>query len=109
KDAENFTPMIFFDRGGYWLRSAIYENGRVTSYGLKMDETVPEILKFGICTRLSPDEAALRQFLDQMAFTDDVSVIKDVLAKHSGVAKRNMSFALAGESFRIPTLRMNRA
>jgi hypothetical protein len=83
------------------------EGGKVTSYGVKLDDTVPGILKFGICARLSPDEAMLPQFLDKIAFTDDVSAIKNVLAKHSGVAK--LSYALAGESFRIPTLRMNRA
>jgi predicted Rossmann-fold nucleotide-binding protein len=109
KDAENFTPMIFFDKRGYWLRAATYEGGKVTSYGVKLDDTVPGILKFGICARLSPDEATLPQFLDKIAFTDDVSAIKNILAKHSGVAKQNMSYALAGESFRIPTLRMNRA
>ncbi|MCP3380006.1 hypothetical protein NLM31_06040 [Bradyrhizobium sp. CCGUVB4N] len=109
KDVDNFTPMIFFDKGGYWLRAATYEGTTVRSYGAKLDEAVPDMLKFGICARLKPDDARSSLFLEKVAFTSEVSIIKDVLAKHSGVARRNMTFALAGEPLKVPTFRMNRA
>jgi predicted Rossmann-fold nucleotide-binding protein len=109
KNADDFTPMVFYDKGGYWRNAATYEGTAVKSFGIKLDEVIPEILKFGICSIVRPDEAGLKLFRDKIVFSEDVGVIKDVLARHSEKAQRNLDFALLAQPMRVSGLRMNRA
>jgi predicted Rossmann-fold nucleotide-binding protein len=106
--AKNLTPMIFYDKGGYWCTGATYEGTEVKTFGIKLDDIIPTILKFGICARLSLDDAGLQRYLDKIIFSEDLAVIKQVLAKNSEAAQRNLSYALEAQPTKIASLRMNR-
>jgi predicted Rossmann-fold nucleotide-binding protein len=108
KSAQDFTPMIFYDKGGYWRNAASYEGNKVKTFGIKLDDAIPTILTFGICARLNLDDAGLGRFLDKIVFSEDLAVIKQVLANNSGTAQRNMNFALQAQPAKIAGLRMNR-
>lgn len=109
KSADEFTPMIFYDRDGYWQTAAAYDGTTVKSYGIKLDEAVPSILKLGLCGRLKLDEAGLQGFLGKVAFTDNLAVIKGLLAKQAGKAQTNMSLALEAQPLKVASFRMNRS
>lgn len=106
--AKEFTPMIFFDKSGYWKTEAAYEGTALKTPGIKLDVLIPSILKFGICQRLHLDDAGLKQFTDKVLFSDDVNVIRTVLALNADTAKENMSFALQAQPSKVPSFRMNR-
>jgi predicted Rossmann-fold nucleotide-binding protein len=108
KCAKDFTPMIFYDKGGYWRTAATYEGTKVTTFGIKLNESIPTILKFGICARLNLDDAGLKTFLDKIVFSEDLAVIKNVLKNNSETAQRNLNYALEAQPLKIASLRMNR-
>jgi predicted Rossmann-fold nucleotide-binding protein len=106
--AQDFTPMIFYDKGGYWRTAATYEGNKVKTFGINLKDAIPTILKFGICARLNLDDAGLRRFLDKIAFSEDLSFIKTVLRNNSSTAQNNLSLALQAQPTKIASLRMNR-
>jgi len=106
---EDFTPMIFFDKGGYWRTAPVYEGTKLAKFGVKLDETVPAVLRFGLCARMSLNGDNLKRYLDKVVFSEDIEVIMGVLAKHSAKAQSNLTFALNAMPTRITSLRMNRA
>jgi predicted Rossmann-fold nucleotide-binding protein len=107
-EAQEFTPMIFYDKGDYWRTAATYDGNTVMTYGVKLNDAIPAILKFGICARLKLDDAGLKSFLDKVIFSEDIVLIKDLLKRHSEKAQNNLSLALAAEPLKIASLRMNR-
>ena len=56
---DDFTPMIFFDRGKFWENSATYEGGAIKTRGIKLDEEVRSTLKFGLYSGGSLDEKGI--------------------------------------------------
>lgn len=96
-DAAAFTPMIFFDRDGYWQEDATYDAaGKVTRAALKVDDLVTRLF------RLAPgvDAAAC---LRKIRFTTDLSEISEALADHAATAVRNLAFTVQGEPLKVST------
>jgi predicted Rossmann-fold nucleotide-binding protein len=108
KSAQDFTPMIFYDKGGYWRTAATYEGNTVKTFGIRLDDAIPTILKFGLCARLNLDDAGLKHFLDKIVFSEDLAAIRNVLKNNSATAQRNLSYALQAQPAKIGSLRMNR-
>ena len=93
KDAAQFTPMIFFDPDQYWERDAEFDqSGRVKTPGIKLNETVPKIIRFA---RAGRGDAV--PCLEKVRFTTDLTEIMRVLDSHSPVAEAQMNAMLATE------------
>ena len=105
KHVEEVTPMIFFDRGGFWERDAVYDDTGVKTRGINAKSFVSNILEYGL--RSSKVYQAER-FADKIRFTTDVGVIADVLAGHAAAATRNLTFALESQPMKVTTARINR-
>jgi predicted Rossmann-fold nucleotide-binding protein len=90
QDATHFTPMIFFDPGGYWKRDAQYnQNGGIKIPGIKIDDTVKKIVRFARAAHADAD-----QCLFKIRFTVNIAEILDVLKSHAPVAMARMRFLL---------------
>lgn len=107
-EAKEFTPMIFYDKGGYWQTAATYNGTTVKTFGIKLDDTIPAILKFGLCARLKLDNAGLKGFLDKVIFSEDIKLIKGLLKNHSTKAQTNLSLALEAKPLEVASFIMNR-
>jgi predicted Rossmann-fold nucleotide-binding protein len=105
RHVEDVTPMIFFDRDGFWERDAAYDGTSVTTRGINAKSFISKILEFGL---RSGKVYQAEKFMDKIRFTIDVSVIADVLAGHAGAAQRNLSFALDAQPMKVTTARINR-
>lgn len=108
RSPDDFTPMIFFDRDGFWEKSATYEGSAIKTRGIKLDSEVPNTLKFGLTSGGAFNEEGVNACLAKLHFTADIDAIKAALKGHSEISRRNLSLALAGEPSRIPTLLINR-
>jgi predicted Rossmann-fold nucleotide-binding protein len=104
---EDFTPMIFFDRAGYWERDAVYDGETITKRGIRLDVSIPTILTFGLrgggMTRSDVDHC-----INKVKFTVDHMEIANTLAVHVSAAERNLDFALAAQPMKVTNSRMNR-
>jgi hypothetical protein len=108
KTPNDFTPMIFFDRSGFWQREAVIENQQqVTQNGIKLDVVVPNILN-AAQVGISHDAAKVQACMDKIRFTDDHDVIEDILKSHVDTAQRNRKYALAADPLMVTTARINR-
>jgi predicted Rossmann-fold nucleotide-binding protein len=109
KGPDAFTPMIFFDRGGFWTQDAVFDDTGVRVRGIKLDSSVPGIIEFGLRSGgiVKPNDVV--RCLEKVKFIADFTVISDMLSGHAGVAERNLNFALAAEPLKVTTARMNRA
>jgi predicted Rossmann-fold nucleotide-binding protein len=107
KAPKDFTPMIFFDRSGFWQREAVIEKQRVKQNGIKLDIAVPHILeaaRYGI----DQDARKVKTCLDKVRFTQDHKVIDRILSNHRDTAQQNRMYALAAEPLEVTTARINR-
>jgi predicted Rossmann-fold nucleotide-binding protein len=108
KTPNDFTPMIFFDRSGFWQREAVIENQQqVTQDGIKLDVVVPNILR-AAQVGISHDAAKVKACMDKICFTDDHDVIGQILSNHIDTAQRNRKYALAADPLMVSTARINR-
>jgi predicted Rossmann-fold nucleotide-binding protein len=105
KTADEVTPMIFFDRGGFWTRDAVYNAGGVKTPGIKVDSFIPNVLEFGLRSR---KVTGAQKFKDKIKFTTDFKVITKVLSNHSGAAERNLNYALEAQPLKVAAARINR-
>jgi predicted Rossmann-fold nucleotide-binding protein len=108
RSADDFTPMIFFDRGRFWENSATYEGCTIKTRGIKLNDEVTNTLKFGLASSGAFDEKGIKACLDKVHFTADIAAIKTALKGHSEISQRNLFLALSGEPTRIRSLRINR-
>jgi len=107
KTPDDFTPMIFFDRGGFWQREAVVENLRVIQNGIKLDVVIPHILS-AAQVGISHDAAKVKACMDKIRFTYDHAVIDQILSNHIDTAQRNRKYALAADPLMVTTARINR-
>ncbi len=106
---DQVTPMIFFDRDGYWARDAVLGDDAVTTAGLKVDAALPKILSFGLIGTIKNKKAVEECLKARLRFTVDHEEIVAALRGHSDTSQRNLQYALAADPLNIATLRMNRA
>lgn len=106
---DQVTPMIFFDREGFWERDAILEDGSAAAAGLKVDAALPKLLSLGLIGMFKDKDVVEDCLSAKLKFTVDHEEIVDTLKGHSDASRRNLKFALAAEPLNIATLRMNRA
>lgn len=106
---DQVTPMIFFDRDGFWARDAVLGDSGATTAGLKVDVTLPQILSFGLIGMIKDKKAVEGCLKAKLKFTTDHDAIVETLKGHTDASLRNLKFALAAEPLSIATLRMNRA
>lgn len=98
--AADFTPMIFFDPNGFWEHDAEFDAGGVTRRGVKVDELITRMFRYG-----RKDSATT---LKKVLFTTDFSVINQILRAHAPVAQQNLTFSLAGDPLKITATLLNR-
>ncbi|WP_375162598.1 MULTISPECIES: hypothetical protein [unclassified Bradyrhizobium] len=106
---DQVTPMIFFDREGYWARDAVLGDESATTVGLKVDVALPKLLSLGLMGTIKNKKAVEDCLGAKLKFTVDHDEIVDSLKGHVDASRRNLNFALAAEPLSIATLRMNRA
>ncbi len=104
---EDFTPMIFFDRGGYWTRDAVYDGDKITTRGIRLDASIATILTFGLRAG-GMSQSDVDRCVGKIKFTVDTAEIAGILAGHVSAAERNLNFALAAQPMKVTTARMNR-
>jgi predicted Rossmann-fold nucleotide-binding protein len=103
-DVSAFTPMVFYDNDRYWERDAEFDkNGNVARPGIKLDETVKKLFTFARAKKRDADEC-----LKKVKFTVDEREIGELLHLHSGVAQRNLMFALLDDPLQISTAVLSR-
>jgi len=72
---DDFTPMVFFDKQGYWRNAATHDHANtVKTFGIKLDDAIPTLVKLGLCSRMQLSDAQLnlyprRSFLTKMSLS----------------------------------------
>lgn len=92
-DAQEFTPMIFFDPEDYWQMDAEIDvpNRVVKRPGLKIDGLVRKAFEF---SRVKHGDG--EQCLKKVVFTTDFDTIVSLLNEHAPVARRHLMLMLGG-------------
>lgn len=89
--ADQFTPMIFVDPGGFWQTEATFDaSGNVSTRGIKLDDMLGAIFAFAI----KPGERAA--CLAKLLFGLDSGEIERLLSGHAPMAQRQLSLMLDG-------------
>lgn len=104
---EDFTPMIFFDRGGYWTSDAVYDGDTITKRGIRLDVSIPTILTLGLRGGGMPS-SDVDLCINKIKFTVNHMEIANTLAGHVSAAEKNLHFALAAQPMKVTNSRMNR-
>jgi predicted Rossmann-fold nucleotide-binding protein len=107
KKLHHVTPMIFFDREAFWSRTAEFDEGLCASPGMKLDDAIRNVLKFGLRSRGFSSSEVSRCIDDRVKFTADVSLAVLTVQDQAAESKRNMSFALGADPLMLNGLRMN--
>lgn len=107
--SDQVTPMVFFDRDGFWSRDAVLGDDHATTAGLKVNEALPHILSFGLIGMIRDRKAVDECLKTKLIFSVDHDKIVATLRGHASASQQNLKFALAAEPLNIATLRMNRA
>lgn len=91
KDAQSFTPMIFFDPDDYWRRHAEFDptTGIVTKEALKIDEVVTRTFELARAPK-KDKPGDTEACLDKVLYTVDFDEIVAVLEAQSETATRHL-------------------
>lgn len=108
KTPEEFTPMIFFDKSGFWTSEPEVEGNVVVRDGIKLDRVLPDILR-SARFKMDKDEAKVKACLDKIYFGDVHGDIDRILRAHAPTAQSNREFALNAQPLKVSISRINRA
>ena len=108
KTPEEFTPMIFFDKSGFWTSEPEIEGNVVVRDGIKLDRVLPDILRTARF-KMDKDEAKVKACLDKIYFGDVHGDIDRILRAHAPTAQSNREFALNAQPLKVSISRINRA
>jgi predicted Rossmann-fold nucleotide-binding protein len=82
----DFTPMIFFDPGGFWQHDAEFDKGGVTRPGIDVQDLLKRVFRY------HRTDTALT--LKKVRFTTNFEEIDAVLRAHAPIAQRSLAAAL---------------
>lgn len=85
-----------------WVRPAI------TKPGIQLEPAVRHILTYGLTSAAKTKDEVDQALKSKLIFTTDHHEIIGVLRSHEWVSQQNLTYALAAQPLKIPTLRMNR-
>jgi predicted Rossmann-fold nucleotide-binding protein len=98
-DAAHFTPMVFFDPDQFWEHDADYDGtGKVTRLGIKMNETVRNIVRLARARQGDFAECS-----EKIRFTTDTQEILTLAGQQSPMAAALMR-SLLGQTARVGSL-----
>ncbi|MGY3450350.1 SLOG cluster 4 domain-containing protein [Bradyrhizobium sp. USDA 4353] len=108
KKLEDMTPMIFFDGDNFWSTDAVMNDTGAEKPGIQVEPVVRHIFAYGLTSSTKTKPEVDQALESKLLFTTDHQKIIGVLRSHEKVAQQNLTYALAAQPLKIPTLRMNR-
>ncbi|KRP84838.1 hypothetical protein AOQ73_40725 [Bradyrhizobium pachyrhizi] len=108
KQPKDFTPMIFFDKAGFWTSQPDIKGTVVVHDRIKLDQVVPNILRTARL-KIDKDDAKVKECLNKIYFGDVYDDIDRILRAHAPTAQSNREFALNAQPLKVSISRINRA
>lgn len=108
KKPEEFTPMIFFDKSGFWTSEPEIKGPVVVRDAIRLDQVLPNILHTARL-KMDRDEAKVKACLDKVYFGNALDDIDRILRAHAPTAQSNREYALNAQPLKISISRISRA